>query len=69
MSLALVYHYTLLPATLNTLGWHPKLRLVQEAALHLRKSHSTEAMTCALQIVTYAVVEKYLDNKEELSKL
>ena len=46
---------------------HSKQRIAQEApllALHLPNS-GTKVMTCILKIVTYMVVEKGMEHKEE----
>ena len=56
----MMHHCTLFPATSNTLS---KQRI---ASLHLPKSH-TEAITHVPQIINYAVLEKGMENKGELT--
>jgi len=60
----------LLLLALWTFGYHSKQRIMYEVpllALHLPKSH-TEAIACILQFITYAAVEKGMENKGKFWK-
>ena len=57
----MVYHYNPFPATSNTFQTKNSIRMPL-LALYLPKSR-TEAIMRALQIVTYAVVEKGMEYK------